>query len=52
MNDSGNVTKNGQQNVDQEISTTSALQEDSQRGQNDGKDNLADITSRESLVGD
>jgi hypothetical protein len=35
--------ENREENVDQEISSTSALQEDSQRGQDDGEDDLADI---------
>jgi hypothetical protein len=38
-----NPTQDGQTDVDQEISTTSALQEDTQRRQDDGEDDLADI---------
>ena len=38
-----NVTKNGQQDVDEEISVASALEEDTQRRQDDGKEDLADV---------
>lgn len=45
VDDTGQPTKDGQTDVDQEISTTSALQEDTQRRQDDGEDDLADVTS-------
>lgn len=38
-------TQNGQTDVDQQVGTTAALQEDTQRGQDDGKDDFADITT-------
>ena len=37
------LTENGEQDVDEQISTAAALQEDTQRGQDDGKDDLADV---------
>lgn len=43
MNDAGNVTEDGEQNVDQEITTASALEEYTQRRQEDGEDDLADV---------
>jgi hypothetical protein len=43
MNDAGNVTEDGEQDVDQKITTAATLEEDSQRGEDDGKDDLADI---------
>lgn len=50
MDDTGQPTQDGQTNVDQEISTTSALQEDTQRRQDDGEDNLANVTVKLKLV--
>jgi hypothetical protein len=44
VDNTGNPTKDGQTDVDQEVSTASALQEDTQRRQDDGEDDLADIT--------
>lgn len=49
MNDSGNVTKDGQQNVDEEVSTTAALEEDTKRREDDGDDDLDDVAERESV---
>jgi hypothetical protein len=40
-----NVTENGQEDVDEEISIAAALEEDTQRGQDDGKEDLADVAS-------
>ena len=37
------LSKNCQQNVDQEVSTTSALKEDTKRWEDDGENDLADI---------
>lgn len=50
VDDTGQPTQDGQTNVDQEISTTSALQEDTQRRQDDGEDNLANVTVKLKLV--
>jgi len=46
VDDTGNPTQNGQTDVDEEVSTTSALQEDTQRRQDDGEDDLADVTAQ------
>ena len=43
VDDTREPAKNGQTDVDQQISTTATLQEDTQRGQDDGKDDLADV---------
>lgn len=47
MDDTRDVTQDGQQDVDEEISTTSALQEDTEGRQEDGKNDLADIAGGE-----
>jgi len=44
VDDSRNVTKDGQQDVDEEISIAAALEEDTQRRQNDGEEDLAEVT--------
>lgn len=44
MKDTGNPTQNGQQDVDQEVAATSALQENTQRRQDDGEEDLADVS--------
>lgn len=43
MDDTRDPTQDGQTDVDQEVSTTSALQEDTQRRQDDGEEDLADV---------
>lgn len=43
VNDTGNVTKNCQQDVDQQVSPASALEEDTKRWEEDSKNDLADI---------
>lgn len=43
MDDSRNVTQDGQQDVDEEISSAAALEEDSQGWQENGQDDLADV---------
>lgn len=40
VDDTRNISQNGQTDVDQEIGTTAPLQQDSQRRQDDGKDDL------------
>lgn len=47
VDDTGQVTQDGEQNVDEQISTASSLQENTQRGQDDGEDDLADVASGE-----
>ena len=46
----GNVAKNGQQDVDEEISIAATLEENTERRKKDGKDDLADVGSGERHV--
>ena len=46
MDDSWNVTKDGQQNVDEEICIAASLKEDTQRRDEDGANDLDDIALR------
>lgn len=46
MNDAGNVTKDGQQDVDEEVSTAAALEEDTKRREDDGDDDLDDVAEK------
>ena len=46
VNDTGNPTQDGQTDVDQEIRAAATLQEDTQRGQDDGEDDLANVTRK------
>lgn len=39
----GDVTQNGQQDVDEEVGVAAALEEDTERGEEDGEDDLAEI---------
>ena len=48
----GNVTQNSQQDVDEEISIAAALEEDTERREEDGKEDLADIRCGERHVVD
>jgi hypothetical protein len=48
VDDTGKPTQDGQTDVDQEVGTTSALQEDTQRRQDDGENDLADVTVKSS----
>lgn len=50
VNDAGNVSKNRQQDVDQEIRTASTLEEDTKRWQDDGKNDLEDVAVMKILV--
>ena len=50
MDNTRNVTQDGQTDVDENVGATSALQEDTQRGQDDGEDDLADIAIKESVI--
>jgi len=43
VDDTRDVTQNGKTNVDEQISAASSLQEDTQRREDDGKDDLADV---------
>jgi len=50
VDDTRQVTEDGQQNVDPEISGASSLKENSQRWKDDGNDDLADVGSGERHV--
>ena len=47
MDNTRDVTQNGQTNVDQEIRIASSLKENTKRRQDDGNNDLADITEME-----
>lgn len=47
VNDSWNVTQDGQQDVDEEVGIASALEEDTERWQHDGEDDLDDVACGE-----
>jgi hypothetical protein len=46
----GNVTQDGQQDVDEEIGIAAALEEDTQRRDEDGEDDLDDVAVCPSLA--
>lgn len=46
MDDTGNVTQDGQADVDQQVHTASSLQENTQGRKNDGEDDLANISEK------
>lgn len=45
MNDAWDPTKDGEEDVDQKITTASTLEEDTQRWEEEGKDDLADVAA-------
>lgn len=45
MDDARDVTQNGQQDVDEEVGVASSLQEDAQRREEDGEDDLDDVSA-------
>jgi hypothetical protein len=47
VDDTRDPTQDRQTDVDEEISTTSSLKEDSKRGKNEGEDELANIRGSE-----
>ena len=49
MDDAGNVTEDGEQDVDEEVAAETALKEDADRWQEDGEDDFADITGMQKL---
>jgi len=51
VDDAGDVSKNGQQNVDEQVGTAATLKEDSERWEDDGKDDLADVAGGERHCG-
>lgn len=53
MDDAGNVTQDGEEDVDAEVGTTAALEEDTNGREEDGKEDLADVAveRRRTLAG-
>ena len=47
MDDSGNVAQNGEEDVDEQVGIAAALEEDTERREQDGEDDLADVAARE-----
>lgn len=47
MNDTGNITKYSEEDIDQEVGVTASFEEDTKRWNEDGKDDLADVTTSE-----
>lgn len=43
MDNARNVAQNRQQDVDEQVGTAAALEEDAERGQDDGEDDLDDV---------
>jgi hypothetical protein len=43
VDDSGDVTEDGEEDVDEEVGAAAALEEDSDGGEEDGEDDLADV---------
>lgn len=43
VDDSGDVTEDGEEDVDEEVGTAAALEEDADGGEEDGEDDLADV---------
>lgn len=43
VDDSGDVTKDGEEDVDEEVGAAAALEEDTDGGEEDGEDDLADV---------
>lgn len=50
MDDAGNVAEDGEEDVDQDVSTASALEEDTKRWEDNSEDDLADVACGESHV--
>jgi len=50
VDDARDVTKNGQEDVDEEVSAATTLKEDTERWEEDGKNDLADVASGECHV--
>lgn len=51
MDDAGNVSQNGEQDVDEEVGTATTLEEDTDGREDDGKDDLANVAGGERHVG-
>jgi len=52
MEDTGNVTKYGQENVETQITATSLFQKDTKRWEEDGKNDFAKVAGCERHVDD
>jgi len=50
VDDSGNVTKNGQEDVDEEVCTAATLKENANGREEDGKNDLDDVAIRLSVI--
>lgn len=50
MDDTGYVTQDCQEDIDQQVGSTTTLQEDTKRWEEDGNDDLADITNQKMLA--
>jgi len=48
VDDSGDITKNCQEDVDQQIGAAATLEENTERRQDDGQNDLADVACGES----
>ena len=46
MNDAGDVPQYRQEDINEEVRIAAALKEDTKRWEDDGKDDLADVTIR------
>jgi hypothetical protein len=47
VDDTGNVTQNGEKDVDEEVGTATTLEEDTNGRKDDGKEDLANVASGE-----
>ena len=52
VNDAGDVTQDSEENVDQEVGIAAALEEHTERGQEDGEDDLDDIAATGQVSGE
>lgn len=50
VDDTGDVTQDGKEDVDEEVGTAATLEEDTHGREDDGKEDLADIASSERHV--
>jgi hypothetical protein len=50
VDDAGNVTQDGEEDVDEEVSAAAALEEHSDWGNEDGEDDLDDVAVEEEML--
>lgn len=50
MDNAGDVTKDGQEDVDEDVCAATTLEEDTERWEDDGEDDFADVASGECHV--